>query len=658
MGHEDLNRKPEPSLLRPRCRHTIAIVLVSGIAILVSGCENSDTSGAASDPPSSIALSGNQSGESTKSASLSNLEVAESIETTEAGLSSLPGLEKNQFNAVVKQVADREDPEVDGWQSERFNEVTDLQLKQVGDAIADPASLEAMQLAVTHFTFTPLRPPLLKSVFDDEVIEVLRPDPDAGSGSQIEGGLDSAIKDLAKMLSGNSDVRFKFKTVRVELGSDPATDPITRSHFQISGRDAKRSVQLNAIWTCTWQASSDPPLLKSISVTDYEEVVHRLNAGRTLFSDCTKSVFRSSDVFERQLAHGIDFWTDRFDGAIARPAAGHGIAIGDVNNDGLDDVYLCQSPALPNLLLVQQPDGTVIDTAADASVNWLEGTRAALLNDLDNDGDEDLVAVLGSTVVIQENGGTGKFELKTVIDTVSSLFAINAVDYDNDSDLDLFICGYTLEAGVDVDDVFANPMPFEDATNGAPNVMLRNDGNWGFTDVTAATGMGNSNRFSYASSWDDYDGDGDMDCYIANDFGRNNLFRNDGGTFTDVAISLGVDDIGPGMSASWGDYNNDGLPDVYVSNMFSSAGNRITHNAQFKAGIDEKHKSDFQRHARGNSLFRNNGDGTFTDTSIATGVTLGRWAWGSVFADFNNDGWQDLYVTNGFITSDDPDRDL
>ena len=88
------------------------------------------------------------------------------------------------------------------------------------------------------------------------------------------------------------------------------------------------------------------------------------------------------------------------------------------------------------------------------------------------------------------------------------------------------------------------------------------------------------------------------------------------------------------------------------------AGNRITHNAQFKNDLDAAKKSDFQRHARGNSLFRNNGDGTFTDTSVASGVTLGRWAWGSVFADFNNDGWQDLYVANGFITADDPDRDL
>ena len=122
---------------------------------------------------------------------------------------------------------------------------------------------------------------------------------------------------------------------------------------------------------------------------------------------------------------------------------------------------------------MQNPDGTVRDIAPEAGVNWLEGTRAALFADLDNDGDQDLVAVFGSKVVIQANDGRGHFQLRTIVDTVSSLFSINAVDYDNDSDLDLFICGYTLSSGVNLDDVFANPMPFHDANNGAPNVMLR-----------------------------------------------------------------------------------------------------------------------------------------------------------------------------------------
>lgn len=197
-------------------------------------------------------------------------------------------------------------------------------------------------------------------------------------------------------------------------------------------------------------------------------------------------------------------------------------------------------------------------------------------------------------------------------------------------------------------------MPFHDATNGAPNVMLRNEGSWAFNDVTEEVGLDqNSTRFSYASAWDDFDNDGDLDVYVANDFGRNNLYRNDQGRFVDVAAEAAVEDMGPGMSASWGDYNNDGLTDIYVSNMFSSAGSRITHDSKFKPQAEHADLVGFQRHARGNTLFENNGDGTFTDRATESGTMMGRWAWGSMFVDINNDGLRDTYVTNGFVTADD-----
>jgi len=87
--------------------------------------------------------------------------------------------------------------------------------------------------------------------------------------------------------------------------------------------------------------------------------------------------------------------------------------------------------------------------------------------------------------------------------------------------------------------------------------------------------------------------------------------------------------------------------------MFSSAGNRITGQSQFQDATDQKTRGAFRRHARGNSLFHNLGEGRFQDVSIEKGVDLGRWAWGSRFADINGDGWQDLIVSNGFITQAD-----
>ncbi len=584
---------------------------------------------------------------------------SENSATVTMSLPSLPGLKEHRFDNVIRNVAEREDPVVDGWDSERFTELAGAQLKKLGKLLSHPEELnndKAALLANDEFAAAFVRPPSLRQVFGDKSLVVLRAEEtEAESALSGVGGFVSVLRQQAEPLKGLDDVRFKFKIVRVAQEGD-ATD--TRAYFQISGRNETQAVQVNATWTCNWVvekvAGKDVlPKLTHIGVENYEEIIYRSPTG-SMFADCTESVFADTDRFQRQLIQGLDHWTDRFDGSIARPAAGHGIAVGDVNDDGLDDLYLCQSPGLPNLLLIQNSDGTVRDTAVEANVNWLEGTRAALFSDLDNDGDQDLVAVLGNRVVIQANDGTGRFELKTIVRSVSSLFSINAVDYDNDADLDLYICGYTLTAGVDLNDVFANPMPFHDANNGAPNVMLRNDGDWSFEDVTDAIGLDeNNSRFSYASAWDDFDGDGDLDVYVANDFGRNNLYQNNRGVFIDVAPQADVEDIGPGMSAAWGDYNNDGKPDIYVSNMFSSAGNRITHQTQFKTGLDENEKQLFRRHARGNSLFENVGNGQFNDRSVDLGVTLGRWAWGSLFVDLNNDGWEDIYVTNGFMTADD-----
>ena len=167
---------------------------------------------------------------------------------------------------------------------------------------------------------------------------------------------------------------------------------------------------------------------------------------------------------------------------------------------------------------------------------------------------------------------------------------------------------------------------------GARNRLLRNEGNWAFTDVTAETGLDAHNtRFSFSAAWEDYDNDGDLDLYVANDFGRNNLYRNDNGYFTDAAAEAGVEDIAPGMSVTWGDYNRDGHADIYVSNMFSAAGNRIAFQDRFQPRLDTTDRALFQRHARGNSLFLSRGDGTFSDTSIASGATMGRWAWAIPF---------------------------
>jgi len=234
---------------------------------------------------------------------------------------------------------------------------------------------------------------------------------------------------------------------------------------------------------------------------------------------------------------------------------------------------------------------------------------------------------------------------------------LSAVDYDNDGDLDLYVC-------VDIPpSVLMRPgeqrtsFAYHDAEDGGANVLFRNDskrGLWAFSNVTESCGLDvNNRRHSLAASWEDYDNDGDQDLYVGNDFGRNCLYRNDGGTFVEVAEEAGVVDQASGMSVSWGDYDRDGLMDLYVANMFSYAGSRITRQDLFKPEADETTRAIYQRFAKGNSLFRNLGGGRFEETGADAGVEMGRWAWASPFADINNDGWEDLIVANGFLSSED-----
>ena len=283
-----------------------------------------------------------------------------------------------------------------------------------------------------------------------------------------------------------------------------------------------------------------------------------------------------------------------------------GMALGDVNGDGLDDLYLCQPGGLPNQLFLRAADGTLGEAPEGNGTDWLERSRSALFVDLDNDLDQDLVLLCNTQVLLMENDGAGKFTLHDRLQLPGSPFSCSAADYDSDGDLDLYVCDYgDLWGGFgDLNERF--PIPYHDANNGGPNALYRNDGAWQFTDVTREVGLNENNRrWSLSCAWEDFDNDGDMDLYVANDFGRNNLYRNDAGSeagsrqFTDIAAQAGVEDISPGMSVTWGDVNRDGWMDLYVSNMFSGAGNRITFQDQFMPGTSTVIKGHYQRFARG-----------------------------------------------------------
>ena len=553
------------------------------------------------------------------------------------------------------------DPLQGAWQTEAFAKLAKGRLKQIGKLLEKGERIEANQLAsftASHFSCSELRPAELQEVFGDGALTVFRPRDDVSfqrsppSKDYLgSSGLATALRALALGQDNTGDMQVHFKLFRVEAVEDFPNTVGTFVFYEASGRTTRGVVQQNATWECHWSGSDGEPQLSWIGLRDYEEIVLG-SASQTMFADCTEAVLGDNPSFQEQLLYGTDHWRDRIERHLGIYIQGHeGLALGDANGDLLEDVYLCQPGGLPNRLFIQRADGTVRDTSAAAGVDLLDKTRCALFVDLDNDGDQDLAVATHPMLVILSNDGQGHFTVKVRLPSGGDATSLTAADYDKDGDLDLYVGRYRFARGH-----YPVPVPYHDANNGAANILLQNEGNWKFVDVTRTSGLDQNNmRFTLASSWEDYDNDGDVDLYVANDFGRNNLYRNDGGRFTDVASEAAVEDVAAGMSVTFADYNRDGRMDIYVSNMFSAAGGRVAYQRRFFSEADGATRSLFQRHARGNTLFENVGDGTFRDVSVQAAVTMGRWAWGSLFVDVNNDGWEDLLVANGFYTGQGPD---
>ncbi|MGC1613823.1 MAG: FG-GAP-like repeat-containing protein [Candidatus Acidiferrum sp.] len=384
-----------------------------------------------------------------------------------------------------------------------------------------------------------------------------------------------------------------------------------------------------------------------------EETLSR--ASSPIFIDVTSQALGQTESYRKQMLHGVDYWRTVLDGACGIDVYGNnGVAAGDFDNDGFDDLYICQPPGLPNRLYRNRGDGTFEDVTEKSGVGVLDGTACALFADFENKGLQDLLVVCGSGPLLFLNQGHGKFLLKRdafqFARPPQGTFTHAAVaDYDGDGRLDIYFCLYSYYLGLEQ---YHYPAPYFDARNGPPNFLLHNEGNATFQDRTEPAGLHVDNdRYSFACAWGDCNSSGKPDLYVANDFGRSNLYRNDGdGKFTAVSAEAGVDDVGAGMSASWFDFDNDGKQDVYVSNMWSAAGLRVSEQNIFHEKDAQNIRALYRRHAGGNSLYRNQGDGKFQNVSQAAGVDVGRWAWSSDSWDFDHDGYPDLYIANGYIS--------
>jgi len=292
----------------------------------------------------------------------------------------------------------------------------------------------------------------------------------------------------------------------------------------------------------------------------------------------------------------------------------------DMDNDGDMDVITIGhiQPDTGSISQIWRNNGN--ETFTDVTVEvgyWHENGDAhgVVWGDFDNDGDQDFYMVKGSTKIYPEhyhdlmrNNGDGTF---TNIAAEAGVLGIDhrgrgayAVDYDTDGDLELFFAA------------------FDRGISDLGNMLFRNDGNMTFVDVAPEAGIARDPDKNRAASWADYNNDGRADLLIMYPC---TLYANQGdGTFRDTTSAAGILSTVDCTSSAWADYDNDGLLDVYV--------------ASGESGVVPLSTSGF--------LYRNNGDGTFTDVTQASGTSNPFDARGVVWGDYDNDGLQDLYLVN------------
>jgi len=332
---------------------------------------------------------------------------------------------------------------------------------------------------------------------------------------------------------------------------------------------------------------------------------------------------------------------------------GGGVALIDYDGDGWQDIYFTNSPSVAmslrgekarSALYRNNHDGTFTDVSEKAGVAYPCWAMGAAVGDYNNDGLPDLLVTCINGIVLYSNNGNGTFSNRTIAAGLSSdhLWATGASfgDYDGDGWADLFVAHYV---DVHLDrmaafgssatcrylgiDVQCGPRGLK----GSPDSLYHNNHDGTFSEVSAKAGVNDADqRFGLGVLWSDFNNDGKLDLFVANDSQPNYLYQGNGaGKFTEIGMNAGVSLSDDGneqanMGVAAGDYLHSGLMSLFVSH------------------FDNEYAT----------LYRNDGAMNFTDVSMPSGVekaTRGNVGWGDTFVDFDNDGWLDLFLVNGHV---------
>ena len=421
-------------------------------------------------------------------------------------------------------------------------------------------------------------------------------------------------------------------------------------------RDQSREERVGT-WKMEWFQTSSQKWKARLWLFDGETIC---TVQSLAFVDVTATALGNIDSYRSQFLHGADYWRTILDGAVGVDIYGNnGVAAGDFDGDGLDDLYICQPSGLPNRLYRNRGDGTFEDVTERAGVGVLDRTACALFADFLNRGRQDLLVVCGSGPLLFLNNGNGTFALKRDAFKFSQRRKVHLRTRQLRTTTTTAVSTCTSACTCITSDWNSTTTRFRTTTRAtgrpivcsatramAPSLSHRNVGS-----------KRNNDRYSFACAWGDSNGNGLPDLFVANDFGSSQLYRNNGdGTFKDVSKEAQIESVGAGMGCCWCDFDNDGHQDIYVPSMWEAAGQRVSTQPQFHREAPDNIRELYRRHARGNVLYRNQGSGLFENVGHSASVEMGRWSWSSDFWDWDHDGYSDLYVTNGYLTSPQNDE--